>query len=150
MNPPCASHIVHISYWEFFQKYFSPLIKEMDILLKSIDEPVPVKEAARVLTLTPESVEEIMAREGINEIDQEGFFRIAMYGDSSLCRMLQRECMCGTPEKYSPSHIAYIYGLQDKHVASVCREYGYNDDEITARDLPKLLSKIFIYITINE
>lgn len=133
-----------ISYWEFFQNYYTPRLMEMDLTLKTIDAPISISEAARVLAMSPESVEEIMNKEGIREIDQEGFLHIAMCGTSSLCRLLQRECMCGSPELYSPSHIAYIYGLQDGHVASVCRSCGYN--KVPAQAIPELLSKIYVYI----
>ena len=144
MTPSCASPMLHISYWEFFQKYYTPLLKEMDLTLKTLEAPVSVTETARILAMRPETVEEIMCKEEIKQIDQEGFLRIVMHGNSSLCRLLQRECNCGSPEWYSPSHIAYIYGLQDKHVESVCRESGYT--EVPAQKLPELLSKIYIYI----
>lgn len=144
MSPSYASPMLYVSYWEFFRKYYTPLLQEVDLLLKTIESPVSVSCAARTLALRPETVEEIMAKEGIQQIDQEGFLRIAMRGDSSLCRLLQRESSCGSPDSYSPAHIAYIYGLQDKHVAAVCQANGY--EEVPAKALPELLDKIYIYI----
>ena len=144
MSPSCASPMVHISYWEFFKQYYTPLLKEVDLMLKTMEAPISAAEAARTLAITPEAVEEIMAQEGIQQIDKEGLLSIVMHGSSSLCQLLQRETLCGSPDKYSPSSIAYIYGLQDRHVASVCHAYGYT--EVPAQALPELLNKIYIYI----
>ena len=139
-----APHMLHTSYWEFFQSYYTPQLAKMDLILKTIESPICADEAARALAMTTKTVEKIMAQQGVSQIDQEGFLQIAMHGDSSLCRLLQRECMCGSPERYSPGNIAYIYGLQDDHVAAVCRKHGYED--VPAEALPEFLSKVYVYI----
>ena len=144
MIPPCASSIIHISYWEFFQNYYTPLLKEVDVLLKTIEEPITTTKAAKVLNLKTYVVDKIMLKENIPQIDQQGLLRIMMHGKSSLCRLLQRECMCGSPNKYTPADISYIYNLQQDHVKKVCKELGY--DYISTKELPNVLSKIYIYI----
>ena len=144
MNPSCASSLLHISYWEFFQQYFTPLLRELDLALKTMEAPISTAHAARVLVMRPETVEKIMKAEGLEQIDHEGFLRIAMNGKSSLCRLLQRECLCGSPERYSPEEIAYIYGLQEEHVKSVCSETGYRT--VPAKELPEFLSQVYVYL----
>ena len=144
MSPSYASHMVHISYWEFFQKYYTPLLRQMDLLLKTLEAPVSVCETARVLGMKQKAVEEIMAEQEIRLIDREGFLRIMMQGSSSLCRLMQREYYCGSPDCYSPAHISYIYGLQGGNVEAACRAQGFT--EVPARALPELLSKIYVYI----
>ena len=144
MNPSCASPMVHISYWKFFQEYYAPLLKEADILLKTMDDSVPASEVARVLAMKTEMVEKIMAENNIESIDRNNFLHIMMLGDSSLCQLVQREFLCGSPEEYSPAKIAYIYGLQSQHVTSVCQKNGFT--EIPARAVPALLDKIYVYI----
>ena len=143
MNPSYASYMLHISYWEFFEKYYTPLLRELDVLLKSIEAPISTAETARALVMEQETVEKIMAQENIRLIDRDSFLRILMQGNSSLCRLMQRECLCGSPDRYSPAHIAYIYGLQDGNVEAVCRENGYK--EVPADSIPDLLSKIYIF-----
>jgi len=145
MNPAYAHRMLHISYWEFFEKYYTPRLREMDLLLKTIEAPISSAEAARVLSMPIPAIDRIMAAEQIGLIDREGFLRILMNGNSSLCRLMQRECMCGSPDRYSPANIAYIYGLLDGHVEDVCRKNGFAD-EVPAKSLPSLLSKIYIYI----
>jgi len=145
MLPSHASPMVHISYWEFFQQYYTPLLREIDLLLKTIEAPISVAKTAKLLAMEPKAVKEITAKEDIQLIDREGFLQIMMHGNSSLCRLMQRECTCGSPDYYSPAQIAYIYGLQDGNVESAFRANDY-DAKIPACDLPKLLSKIYIYI----
>lgn len=144
MRPSYASPMLHISYWEFFKQYYTPMLKEVDILLKTIDEPISTNEAAKALSISETAVQRIMAKEDIELLDREGFLRIMMHGSSPICRLLQRECKCGSPDSYSPANIAYIYGLQNGHVAEVCHKNGYK--EVPARSLPELLDKIYIFI----
>ena len=144
MNPPCASSMLYISYWEFFQHYYKPRLQELDMLLKSIDSPISASEAATALVMKSEEVEKIMTQEKIRLIDRNSFLNIMMHGSSPLCQLLQRECSCGSPDRYSPAHIAYIYGLQDSHVAEICQANGYT--EVPAHKLPDLLNKIYIFI----
>jgi len=138
--------MLYVSYWNFFRQYYTPLLQEMDIILKGIDneEPISVAETARALVMKEKTVEKIMVRESIQCIDQEGFLRIVMNGTSPLCRLLQREYLCGSPERYNSAHIAYIYGLQSEHVAEVFRANGYT--EIRPQALQDVLDKIFIFI----
>lgn len=144
MGKSYAAPMLHVSYWEFFKQYYTPLLQEVDLLLKTSETPITVAETARILVMKPETIEKIMASEDIKQLDKEGVLRIMMQGDSPVCQLLQRECLCGSPDRYSPSHIAYIYGLQEDHVEAVCQENGYS--EVLTQDIPDLLSKIYVFI----
>ena len=141
---PYASPIMHMSYWEFFQNNYASLIKNMDLILKTTEPPIPVSETAKALALSVQEVEKIMSKEEITQIDGKVFLHIMMNGTSPLCRLMQREYMCGSPTLYSPAHIAYIYELIEEHVVEVCQAHGYT--EVPANALPDLLSKIYIFI----
>ena len=148
MKPFRISSIIHMSYWDFFQQYYKPLLQDIDILLKSMEGPISVADAAKALVMseeiTKDILKDILLKEEIQLIDQKGFWDIAMHGNSHLCRLLQRQCLCGSPDIYSPEHIAYIYGLQTEHVTEVCKTNGYT--EIFAQNLEDILNKIYIYI----
>jgi len=135
-----------MSYWDFFQHYFAPMLREIDIIIKSLgdEDVISTAEAAKALALTAQFVQEIMDQNNIQHIDQNSILQIAMHGNSPLCRLLQRQCMCDTLEMYNPEHIAYIYGLQYENVAVACRAAGYTD--VPAQNLQDILSNIFIFI----
>ena len=144
MKPFHISSIVHMSYWEFFQQYYKPLIQNIDILLKCMEEPISAADAAKALSMTEQDIEGIMTRKNIQFIDQKSFWGIVMHGNSHLCRLLHRQCLCGSPDRYSPEHIAYIYSLQAVHVTEVCKANGYT--AVPAQNLEDILNKIYIFI----
>ena len=144
MRRSYTPQMVHMSYWEFFQHYYTPKLAEMDLTLKTIEAPIPVAEAGRILGLRSDAIKKIMAQKAIQQLDHEGLIQIIMHGKSSLCQLLQREFKCGSPDQYSPENIAYIYGLQSEHVQSVCHQEGY--EYVPAESLPAVLSKLYIYI----
>ena len=144
MNPFRTSSMLRISYWEFFQQYYKPLLQDIDILIKSMDEPISVAEAAKALVMPEETIKNIMICEDIQHIDQKSFWNLIMHGNSSLCQLIKRECLRGSPDRYSPEHIAYIYGLQSEHVAEVCKTNGYT--EVPVKALEDILGKIYVFI----
>jgi len=143
---PCTYDIRHTSYWNFFTNYYSPKLRELDILLKSIEGGgISTAEASDLLCVTEQSVREIMKKNGIKIIDRCSLLQIMMHGNSSLCRLLQREFKCGSPNVYHPGEIAYIYGLQVYQVEEACNKTSFGE-EIPAELLPEVLDKIHIYI----
>ena len=134
--------MIYISYWEFFQKYYTPMLMEVDILLKTTDTQISIAEAAHALRMPIKKVQAIVG--DIPYIGRTDFFNIMMRGDSMICRFYQRECACGSPVLYSPEAIAYIYGLQAEHVKEVCYECGQT--AVYASDLPALLNKLYVLI----
>jgi len=145
MKQPYAEPILHISYWDLFQKYYSPMLREVDLIIKTMTNPLTIAEAARVLRLTENKINQIMTQKDIKLIDKEGFLNIMLHGDSSLCGLLQREYMRGSPNLYCPEDIAYIYNLMHERVSDVCRAAGFAD-KIPTRAIPDILSKIPVYI----
>ena len=145
MNQPHTSTIVHTSYWDFFQHYYSPQLKKIDLLIKTMDRVLSVEEASRALHLNENLIKKIMAEKNISIIDKEGLLSILMHGDSPLCGLLQREFMRGSPSMYSPEDISYVYGLQKEHVESVFQNSGFNE-RVSAETLPQVLDKVFVFI----
>jgi len=139
-----ASPVVCISFWEYFQRNYAQPLKEIDLVMKTFDAPVSAAEAAVFLQLHEETVYTIMARNDIKSINRAEFLQIMLHGDSEICRLLQRECACGSPICYSPLQIAYIYGLQPEYVCAVCREYGRTC--VPASEVPVILDRVFIYL----
>lgn len=139
-----TSSMQHISYWEFFQQYYKPLLQDLDILLKCMETTISVDETAQALALTKETVESIMTAEKIDHIDQKGFWSIVLQGNSQLCGLLQREYLCGSPTLYSPEHIAYIHSLQLEHITQIFEANGYT--EVPAQNLGDVLSQIYVFI----
>ena len=145
MSRSYTTPTTHISYWKFFKQHYAPLLQEVDLLLKTMEAPVSPSTAAKTLFLQTSDIEEIMATHKIKQLDRIGLLNVIMHGKSPLCRMLQRECLCGSPKAYSPAVIAYIYGLQERNVASTCLSKGYSD-EVPSHALPDILDQIYVYI----
>jgi len=141
-NSSYAAPMIYISYWELFQKYYTPLLREVDILLKTTDTHISIAEAAHALRMPMKKARAIMG--DVSHIDRAKLLDMMMRGDSTICRLYQRECACGSPVLYSPETIAYIYNLQAEHVKEVCREYGATT--VSANDLPAVLDRIFVFI----
>jgi len=142
MNQPYTSTVVYTSYWNFFQHYYTPQLKKIDLLIKTMDGAISIEVAAHALHLSEETIKKIMREKNINLIDKDGLLNIIMHGNSPLCGLLQREFTRGSPSIYSPDDIAYIYGLQKENVERVCQ----TNSRIPAKDLPKTLDKISIFI----
>jgi len=139
---PCTATFEHISYWEFFKQNYTPKLKEVDLLIKTMDGALSIEEASRILQMSDNLIKKIMAEKNIKLIDKDGLLNLIMHGNSPLCGLLQREFSRGSPSMYSSDDIAYIYGLQKENVERVCQ----TNAKIPAKDLPKALDKIFVYI----
>jgi len=142
---PYATSIERASYWEVFKDYYTPQLKKIDLLIKTMEGTISIEETSQVLLLSEDYVKKIMEAKKITLIDKEGFLSILMDGNSSLCGLLQREFMLGSPSTYSPGDIAYIYGLQKEHVENVCQTNGFTG-KISAEVLPKVLDKVFVFV----
>ena len=132
------------NYFDFFTAVYSPVLQEIDLLLKTTDGFIPPGEAAKVLHITEESIRFLMAKEKINFLDKPGFLQIMALGESAVCRMFQRELIYGSKGKLSPSDIADIYGLSCKNIENIFKEM-----KIEACDtgyVPEVLKRVPIYI----
>jgi hypothetical protein len=132
------------SYYAFYRETYAPAFKAIDVLLKSIEEPISLAEAAKALYMDETAVEMLMDRENIETLDKGGFLTLMRFGESAVCRLFQREIMRGLKPAYSPADIAYIYGLDEAHVSDISSRLG--KQLWPTIKIPELLSQIPVFI----
>jgi hypothetical protein len=125
------------SFLDEYEEQIAPVLREIDIFVKSSVFPVAVAQTSRVLGISNDEVCVICKG---REIDKSVFFQIARDGSSDVCKLFRREVDLGSPVLYKPSDLAYIYGLD------VCLvERAYQDSslvEATTESLPMIFTKI--------
>ena len=144
MNGKIAPHMVHTSFYAIYRQYYAPQFMEIDIMLKAMEAPLGVAETARMLQITEAAVRDILADESVKELDKPGFLTVMSLGESAVCALYRRELTRGRKPAYSPSDIAYIYGLQEDHVRGIFEKLSLRD--IPARDVPWLLDQIPMFL----
>jgi hypothetical protein len=143
MNEKSTQHMESISYYRLYHTLYAPQLMEADILLKSMEQPLTVEEAAEALCLPVPELREAMAHESVRELDKDGLLAVLSHGGGAFA-LLKRARSLGARDKYRPSDIAYIYGLNEQTVRAVFSEWGLA--EIPARWVPALLKKIWVLI----
>ena len=139
-----ASRMLRTNYYDFYQQAYAASFMTIDVLLKSMENPLPAAEAAQVLHMTEENVKNIMSQENIALLDKDGLLALMRLGTSSLCRMFQRELLYGAKPVYGPGDIARIYGLDEGHVREISAKMGHS--EWPSADVPELLKQIPVFI----
>jgi hypothetical protein len=129
------------TYLEVYETEIAPQLEDLDITLKSMDEPITPAEASKALYISDEELYEIMSRLNINVIDQTAFLKLMKEASSPVCRMYQRELAVGSPYVYSQEDIAYIYELPIEAVNQACDDLGLK--QLTAYTLPDLFSCVY-------
>jgi len=134
------SKIKCTSYLEVYQKEIAPQLQCLDIILKSMDEPLTVTEASEALYISEAETKDIMSRFDIDEIDQKSFLKIMTKASSPICRLYQRELDTGSPYVYTRENISYIYSIPIDIVNQACEDLGLV--KLTAFTLPDLFSHV--------
>ncbi|MDR1560557.1 MAG: hypothetical protein LBS84_12870 [Clostridiales bacterium] len=128
------------SFLELYQTEIAPQLQSLDIIIKSMDEPLTVTEAAEALYISEAELQNIMKRLQIDEIDQQSFLRIMTGASSPICRLYQRELDIGSPYVYTREEVSYIYSIPIDIVNQACEELGLF--KLTAYTLPDLFSRV--------
>ena len=128
------------SFLEAYQTEIAPQIQNLDIIIKSMDEPLPCAEAAEALYISESEIKDIMGRLHIDVIDRRSFLRIMGEASSPICRLYQRELEIGSPYVYTREDISYIYSIPIEIVNQACEELGLV--KLTAYTLPDLFSRV--------
>jgi hypothetical protein len=136
--------MLQTSFYCFYKQAYAPVFMEIDVLLKTMNRPLTLAQAADALHVSTGCIQRLMKRENIDKLDQRGFMTLMRMGESAVCRLYQREIIKGCKTVYSPADIAYIYGLDEGHVAAVSTRLGKRQWE--ACQVPELLKQIPIYI----
>ena len=136
MNPNAR----YASYLEVYQTEIAPQLQSLDIILKSMDEPLTITEASEALYISEMEIKDIVRRFGINEIDQQSFLKIMSEASSPICRLYQRELDRGSPYVYTREDISYIYSIPIDIIVQACEDLGLV--KLTAYTLPDLFSHV--------
>jgi len=135
-----SSNIKGASFLEVYQNEIAPQLQSLDIILKSMDEPLTYTEASEALYISEAEIKDIMRRLNIDVIDQQSFLRIMSEASSPICRLYQRELDIGSPYVYTREEISYIYSIPLEVVNQACEELGLV--KLTAYTLPDLFGRV--------
>ena len=128
------------SFLEVYQTEIAPQLQCLDIILKSMDEPLSITEASEALYITESEIKDIMKLFDIDVIDQQSFLKIMSGASSPICRLYQRELETGSPYVYTREDISYIYSIPIDIINEACEELGLV--KLTAYTLPDLFSRV--------
>jgi len=128
------------NFLEVYQTEIAPQLQNLDIILKSMDEPLTYTEASEALYISETEIKDIMRRLSISVIDQQSFLRIMSEASSPICRLYQRELNIGSPYVYTREDISYIYSIPLDIVNQACEDLGLV--KLTAYTLPDLFSHV--------
>ncbi|MDR2650188.1 MAG: hypothetical protein LBB94_10795 [Clostridiales bacterium] len=134
------SNAKEASFLEIYQTEIAPQLQSLDIIIKSMDEPLSVTETAGALYISETEVKNIMRRLHIELIDQESFLRIMAGASSPICRLYQRELHIGSPYVYTREDVSYIYSIPIDMINQACEDLGLI--KLTAYTLPDLFSRV--------
>ena len=117
MKDQRSANIIKISFYDFYETAYAPCLKNIDLLLKTMEMPLSVEETAEALCMSEDAIHSIMEKNSIIAIDRLAVPAIMAHGESAICRLYQREIACGSPSLYNAVDVAYIYGLENTTVA---------------------------------
>ena len=128
------------NFLEVYQNVIAPQLQSLDIILKSMDEPLTYTEASEALYISESEIKDIMIRLKISVIDQQSFLKIMSEASSPICRLYQRELDTGSPYVYTQEEISYIYAIPLEIINHVCEDLGLV--KLTAYTLPDLFGRV--------
>ena len=122
------------TFLSVYRQNIAPRISELDIFLKTEEEPYDISDTARLHT--------IMSVHNIEEINRSTFPVIMKNCSSEFCRMFKRMLECGIPGKYFPEQISYIYDIDIEKVSYAFKKL--NISFIPANRLEELFENIIL------
>lgn len=135
-----SSRVETKSFLDVYKSEIAPKLREIDILIKTLDGPLGKPSVCRILQISKNELDKIMEANDIKEIDRLTFFTIMQNGSSEICGLFRREVESGSPYTYEKDKIAYIYNLKTEDVSNACEKLGIV--EATPFTLPLLFSLI--------
>ena len=130
------------NFLQAYEKIVAPKLMEIDLFLKCAEYPLSIEDVSSMLQLSHGEVRDIMDGLGIARVGVFEFLSIMQKGSSWICRLYQREVATGSPYTYTHDQLAYIYGLEPKHVEEACQKVGVK--EVTPFTMPLIFAKISI------
>lgn len=130
------------TFLSVYQSSIAPRISELDIFLKTEEEPYDISDIARLLNITEDEINMLMFLHNIQEINRSTFPVIMKNCSSEFCRMFKRMLECGIPGKYFPEQISYIYNIDIEKVSYAFKKL--NISFIPADRLEELFENIIL------
>ncbi len=130
------------TFLSVYRQNIAPRISELDIFLKTEEEPYDISDTARLLNITNGEINTIMSVHNIEEINRSTFPVIMKNCPDEFCRMFKRMLECSIPGKYFPEQISYIYNIDIKKVSDAFKKL--NISFIPANRLEELFENIIL------
>lgn len=130
------------TFLSVYRQNIAPRISELDIFLKTEEEPYDISDTARLLNITNGEINTIMSVHNIEEINRSTFPVIMKNCSSEFCRMFKRMLECGIPGKYFSEQISYIYDIDIEKVSDAFKKL--NISFIPADRLEELFENIIL------
>ncbi len=127
------------SFLEYYQSRIAPVLKDIDVMLKSNDS-VPISVASSVLGLSQTEIKQHMQAEGMKMLTRSNFYLLMCKGSSEICKLFKRECECRSPVVYSCEDIAYIYQMDKAQLGETCQRLGIT--QVTEYTLPLVMAAV--------
>lgn len=131
-----------MTFLEYFQQMIQPQLAAIDLFLKTEEPPYAASATAALLGVATSEIESLLAQEKLSLITKGVFLQLMRRGSSPLCRMLDREIRYGSPKRYSPEAVSYIYDLDISDVLAAAETLG--ESAFEGRQLPELFGCIQI------
>ncbi len=126
MNQFIANGVTPINFQQVYSAYIQPLIRELDLFLKTTPEPYTTREVASILDINHSDLLHIMQQLNLQEIDKVSFFNIVREAQSYICTLLTRQFSIVTTS-YTAQNIAYIYNLDITNVENAFYSLGISN-----------------------
>ena len=130
------------TFLSVYQSSIAPRISELDIFLKTEEEPYDISDIARLLNITEDEINMLMFLHNIQEINRSTLPLIMKNCPDEFCRMFKRMLECGIPGKYFPEQISYIYNIDIEKVSDAFKKL--NISFIPANRLEELFENIIL------
>ena len=129
------------SFLDLYVEEIEPVIKNLDVILKSGCEITP-GEFAEIIGPKKEDIAKILDNTAHTSIGKQNIIEVISKTDNEICAMIKREIECGSPDMYSSREISYIYKIEKSKVDAA---FSFIDCErIPGEDLPAVFAQIIL------
>ena len=128
------------SFWDRYKADIVPKLEEIDIVLKTFENDLTVREVSEILMISEKEILQIIHNESIENIDKEAFLKIMEQGSNFICSIFRREIECGSPYVYTKENISYIYDIPIDKISYACKLL--NIEIITTNVLPMVFAAV--------
>ncbi len=133
------------TYLEYYKEEICPNIAELDIFLKTKEEPYEHSDVATILRISKEELQDLLEEEKFAIITKGVLFLLMEKVKTPFCQMISRELSHVQSEFYSVADIAYIYELPKDSVEEAIADLKLTATEhFTYDEIKTILEHIYI------